>query len=86
MPCWAPGSPKARGHARGPLAASVTSEEEEEQEAAEEALQEEQAVALVQSLQQLEQVVVAGESLCRSVMPEHADVQQMQVYPSCHPL
>lgn len=86
MPCWAPGSPKARGHARGPLAASVSSEEEDEQGAAEEALQEEQAVALAQSLQQLEQMVVAGESLCRSVMLDRTVLQQIQVYPSCYQL
>ncbi|KAL0053211.1 hypothetical protein WJX82_002504 [Trebouxia sp. C0006] len=63
----ASGSPRGRprGHPRGNLAASVTSEEEEEQEAAEEELREEQAATLVQSLQELEQVVVAGESLCR---------------------
>ncbi len=65
----ASGSPRGRprGHLRGNLAASVTSEDEDEQEAAEEELREEQAATLVQSLQQLEQVVVAGESLCRSV-------------------
>ncbi len=65
----ASGSPRGRprGHPRGTLAASVTSEEEDEQEAAQDELREEQAAALVQSLQQLEQVVVAGESLCRLV-------------------
>ncbi|DBA79153.1 TPA: hypothetical protein ACH3X1_008985 [Trebouxia sp. C0004] len=63
----ASGSPRGRprGHPRGTLAASVTSEEEDEHEAAEEESREEQAATLVQSLQQLEQVVVAGESLCR---------------------
>lgn len=65
----ASGSPRGRprGHPRGNLAVSVTTEEEDEQEAAEEEMREEQAATLVQSLQQLEQVVVAGESLCRSV-------------------
>ncbi len=65
----ASGSPRGRprGQPQGTLAASVTSEEEDDQEAAERELQEEQAATLVQSLQQLEQVVVAGESLCRSV-------------------
>lgn len=65
----ASGSPRGRprGLSRGTLAASVTSEEGDEQEAAEEELREEQAATLVQSLQQLEQVVVAGESLCRLV-------------------
>ncbi len=64
VPGWASGSPRARPRQpQGPLAAS--SEDEEEQAVAEEDLREEQAASLVQSLQQLEQVVVAGESLCR---------------------
>ena len=77
MTPWASGSPRGRprGQSRGTLAASVTSEEGDEQEAAEEELREEQAATLVQSLQQLEQVVLAGESLCRSVnsLPPYQD-------------
>ncbi len=77
----ASGSPRGRprGQPRGTHAASVTSEEEDEQEAAEEELREEQAATLVQSLQQLEQVVVAGESLCRSVnsLPPHQDTLRL---------
>ena len=70
---------RPRGQSQGTLAASVTSEEEDEQEAAEEELREEQAATLVHSLQQLEQVVVAGESLCRSVNspPPHQDTLRL---------
>lgn len=67
---WA-GSPRGpHRRAQAPFAFQSGSEDEEEQDVqkAEIMKQQKQAEALLQPLQQLECVVVAGESLCRQAM------------------